>query len=222
LVLLTGGERNVKQVLCNGGMLVVIALLFISEVGYGERVINFTKDFTASVLLTSMLGSLACCNGDTWSSEIGTVAAIMQPRLITTWKKVPIGTNGGVTLVGLIASGFGGLVIGLAFLLSLILFMGKENCDIETQYPVLKLAFCAGLFGSMVDSLLGALCQYSGYCSLRKKIVSQPSRSTNYISGSDVFDNDQVNFLSSLIMAVLTPIVAYYTWPNFIVPLKSF
>ena len=202
------------QVFCNGGMLLFISLLFLSEVGYGERVINFSKDFTASCLLTSMLGTLACCNGDTWSSEIGTVAAFMEPRLITTWKKVPTGTNGGVTIVGLLASGFGGIVLGFAFLLSLKLFVGSDNFDMETQYPVLRLTLFAGLFGSIIDSLLGAFFQYSGYCSLRKKVVSQPSRSTKFIAGSDVFDNDQVNLLSSFIMTLITPIFAYYTWPN--------
>ena len=202
------------QVFCNGGILLLISFLFLSEVGYGERVINFSKDFTASCLLTSMLGSLACCNGDTWSSEIGTVAALMEPRLITTWKKVPTGTNGGVTIIGLLASAFGGLILGFAFLLSLKLFLGSDNFDIETQYPVLILTLYAGLFGSLIDSLLGAFFQYSGYCSLRKKVVSQPSVTTTFISGSDVFDNDQVNLLSSFIMALLTPTFAYYTWPN--------
>eukprot|EP00111_Clytia_hemisphaerica_P016673 TCONS_00049430-protein len=210
-----GGGRNMVQVFCNGGMLSVISLLFLSEVGYGERVINFSRDFTASCLLSSMLGTLACCNGDTWASEIGTVAAFMKPRLITTWKKVPVGTNGGITLVGLCASAFGGLILGFAFLLSLKLFVGSDTFDMETQYHALRLTFYAGLFGSIVDSLLGAFFQYSGYCSLRKKVVSQPSRTTEFISGSPVFDNDQVNLLSSLIMAVITPIYAYYSWPKY-------
>ena len=138
----------------------------------------------------------------------------MEPRLITTWKKVPTGTNGGVTIVGLLASGFGGIVLGFAFLLSLKLFVGSDNFDMETQYPVLRLTLYAGLFGSIIDSLLGGFFQYSGYCSLRKKVVSQPSRSTTFIAGSDVFDNDQVNLLSSFIMTLITPIFAYYTWPN--------
>ena len=71
------------QVFCNGGMLLFISLLFLSEVGYGERVIDFSKDFTASCLLTSMLGTLACCNGDTWSSEIGTAVSYTHLTLPT-------------------------------------------------------------------------------------------------------------------------------------------
>lgn len=194
--------------------MVVISLLFISEVGCGERLINFSNDFTAAVLLTSMIGTLACCNGDTWSSEIGTVANLFQPRLITTLQKVPIGTNGGVTIVGLLASSFGGLVIGVAFLISMFLFSDVNDTETiwNSQRPVLFLSVFAGTLGSILDSYLGAIFQYSGYCSLRKKVVNLKYKTSEHITGWDVLDNDQVNLFSSLIISVVTPIVGYYLW----------
>ena len=77
-----------------------------------------------------MLGSLGCCAGDTWASELGTVLNIsldskQEPRLITQpWRHVPKGTNGGVSLVGLIASFAGGLVVGVAFYIGIIMNVG--------------------------------------------------------------------------------------------------
>ena len=68
-----------------------------------------------------VLGAVACCNGDTWASELGSVIATADPFLITTFQKVPKGTNGGVTVVGLISSLLGGLVIGVAYYMGIFM-----------------------------------------------------------------------------------------------------
>ena len=78
----------------------------------------------------AVLGSLGCCAGDTWASELGTVISISVgaktgPRLITQpWRHVPKGTNGGVSLVGLIASFAGGIAVGVAFYLGMLSNIG--------------------------------------------------------------------------------------------------
>ncbi|XP_065684567.1 transmembrane protein 19 isoform X2 [Hydra vulgaris] len=209
-----GGQRTARQVACNGGVAVFISVVYLIEVGCGERPINFSKDFTTSVLITGLIGSLACCNGDTWSSELGTAYGGKYPRLITSWKTVPVGTNGGVTLLGLISSSLGGLAIGITFIASNYLFVFPnigEN-TLPSQWPILLVTIYAGLVGSILDSLIGAVYQYSGYCILSKKVVSKPTPSTQHISGCDLLDNDQVNLISSILMALTTPIVAYYVW----------
>lgn len=88
--------------LCNGGMAMQLALLYLLDCGSGERPIDFGAQYRSSWLGIGILGAFACCNGDTWASEIGSVVGRTDPFLITTRKRVPRGTNGGVTIVGLI------------------------------------------------------------------------------------------------------------------------
>lgn len=96
------GRRNWVQVLCNGGMAMQLALLYLLDCGSGERAIDFAAQYRSSWLGIGILSAFACCNGDTWASEIGSVVGNSDPFLITTRKRVPRGTNGGVTIVGLI------------------------------------------------------------------------------------------------------------------------
>lgn len=116
-----GGQRNWLQVLCNGGMALELSLLYLLDVGSVDLPVDFSHQYRASWLGVAVLGALACCNGDTWASELGSVLAGGQPRLITTLKTVPRGTNGGITILGLIASLLGGLLIGLAYYAGILL-----------------------------------------------------------------------------------------------------
>lgn len=79
------------QVFCNGGVPTELAILYMIENGPGEIPVDFSKQYTASWMCLSLLGALACSAGDTWASEIATVMSKSQPRLITTWEKVPVG-----------------------------------------------------------------------------------------------------------------------------------
>ena len=54
-----------------------------SKIYYGSyQFLNFINYIT---------GALACCNGDTWASEIGVACGKADPVLITNWQKVPRG-----------------------------------------------------------------------------------------------------------------------------------
>lgn len=96
------GRRNWIQVLCNAGMATQLALLYLLDCGSGERAIDFQNQYRASWLSIGIMSSFACCNGDTWASELGTVLCSSDPFLITTRKRVPKGTNGGVTPIGIL------------------------------------------------------------------------------------------------------------------------
>ncbi|KAL0967241.1 hypothetical protein UPYG_G00249670 [Umbra pygmaea] len=196
-----GGQRNWVQVFCNGGVPTELALLYMIEVGPGEMPVDFGKQYSASWMCLSLLGALACSTGDTWASEVGPVLSHTKPRLITSWREVPTGTNGGVTPIGLLASFLGGLVVGVAYYLSQILFV-KDLHLAEPQWPIIVYGAMAGLLGSMLDSVLGAHWQYSGYDASVGKVVNYESVTTKRICGKPILDNNGVNLFSSILVAL--------------------
>ena len=175
---------------------------------------NYARDFPASCLSMAVLGAIACCNGDTWSSEIGIAVGSKTPRLITTLKRVPVGTNGAVSFVGTTASLIGGLLIGIVYYIAILVlgFIDSFTADYPAQWPVILLDGFAGLFGSFIDSVLGATLQYSGFCEEQKKVVSKPSSTVKHICGKNILDNHLVNLLSSSISAIVTSYIGYMAW----------
>lgn len=204
-----GGQRNWIQVLANSGIasVLIVAIWVLTE---GQDKCLNSKD---SPLITSLIGAVighySCCNGDTWSSELG-ILSEDQPRLITTFKTVKKGTNGGVTKTGILAAAAAGSVIGLAFVL---MGLSTTTCDSNIffkQLLVIPIATLAGLCGSIIDSLLGATLQFSGFCSIRRKVVAKPGATVRRISGANILDNNAVNFVSILLTSFLTSIACLY------------
>ncbi|XP_071779543.1 transmembrane protein 19 [Centroberyx gerrardi] len=208
-----GGQRNWIQVFCNGGVPTELALLYMIEVGPGEIPVDFSKQYSASWMCLSLLGALACSTGDTWASEVGPVLSKSQPRLITTWKEVPAGTNGGVTSVGLVASFLGGLTVGVAYFVTQLLLVSDLHLA-DPQWPIIVYGGMAGLVGSLLDSFLGAHMQYSGFDSSIEKVVSYESATTQRICGKPILDNNAVNLFSSVLVALILPGVAWGAWPR--------
>ncbi|XP_034019157.1 transmembrane protein 19 [Thalassophryne amazonica] len=208
-----GGQRNWVQVFCNGGVPTELALLYMIEVGPCEIPVDFTKQFSASWMCLSLLGALACSTGDTWASEVGPVLSQSQPRLITTWKEVPAGTNGGVTPIGLAASFLGGLTVGVTYFVTQLLLVSDLHLA-APQWPVIAYGAVAGLLGSMLDSFLGAHLQYSGFDSNIGKVVSYESATTQRICGKPILDNNAVNLFSSVLIALILPNLVWGAWPQ--------
>lgn len=124
------GTRTTKNVLSNGLVPCAMAVLG-SHVGF--------------------IGSIATAAADTLASEIGVVET---PRLITNFKKVPPGTDGGVSLLGTAAAILGAGIIG---------FFGYILGIYPQPLVSIKIAVIAGTFGCFVDSILGALFESRGY-----------------------------------------------------------
>ena len=75
------------------------------------------------------------------------------------FRRVPKGTNGGVSFVGLLVSFGGGLAVGLGYYLGVIIGGSAQLDDAPNQLFLILLGGAAGLIGSLIDSLLGATVQ---------------------------------------------------------------
>ena len=128
-----GGQRTARQVIANGGVAAFAALA-------GNWV--------------AFAGAIAAATADTWASEIGRRSPTL-PRLITTGKPVPAGTDGGVT-----ALGTAGGVVGAAFVAGLSLLLSPvSNAGVSRPGWFGGIVFAAGVAGMLFDSLLGATLQ---------------------------------------------------------------
>ncbi|NXJ59296.1 TMM19 protein, partial [Rostratula benghalensis] len=208
-----GGQRNWVQVFCNGGVPTELALLYMIENGPGEIPIDFSKQYTASWMCLSLLGALACSAGDTWASEIGSVMSKSKPRLITTWEKVPVGTNGAVSFVGLLSSLLGGMTVGIAYFITQLIFVTDLEIS-APQWPIIVFGAAAGFLGSIVDSYLGATMQYSGFDQNIGMVVNHQTKDSKHICGKPILDNNTVNLFSSIIIALVLPSMSWFFWPR--------
>ncbi|KAI9485223.1 MAG: integral membrane protein DUF92-domain-containing protein [Benjaminiella poitrasii] len=207
----SSSERNAIQVICNGlaGGIAVALFQLLCE-GYNKQHC-FDETRWGTVLLWAYLGHYGCCAGDTWASELG-ILNKEWPILITRMNKVPPGTNGGVSRLGLAASLAGGALVGLSGALTLAF---EQPCH-GFAWELIILGSFAGLGGSLVDSLLGATVQQSLYSEEKKKIVPERTKddqSIKIISGIPLLDNHQVNIISSFIMTFICGSIAFYLYP---------
>jgi len=131
--------RNAGQVLANLAVAALGALLFAAT---GNR-----------AWLVAAIAALAEAATDTVASEIGQ-SRRRDALLITTWERVPAGTDGGITVSGTLA----GLVTGVA-IASVATVCGILARN-EMWIPV-----ATGFAGMLVDSLLGATIQRRGWIS---------------------------------------------------------
>ena len=193
------------QVVCNGGVAGGCGLIYLATVGMKEVPLSGSPDIP-SLLSLAILSALSCSCGDTWASEIGSVIG-GQPRLITNFRPVPVGTNGGITMMGVVSSVAGGSLIGLTHFLSLLIFWREEfhGAGWGKQLDLMWVGAASGFIGSLIDSIFGATLQFSGYSEKLGRVVSSPGPGVRPVAGSHLLDNHSVNLLSSLLTAILIP-----------------
>lgn len=206
-----GGQRDWLQVLVNSSIATALSLGIALYTNWEDKCLDSATSPLVTGLLGGILGHYACCNGDTWSSEVG-ILSTHQPRLITTMRPVHRGVNGAVTVSGLLAATAGGAVIGFVFALFGLLTARCDGTLAAKQWLALPLGALMGLFGSICDSLLGATVQFSGYCVVRKKVVEKPGPTVKRIAGQDFLDNNGVNFVSIFITTIASAAVCLYVF----------
>ncbi len=175
-----GSVRDWGQVLANGGLGALLALGLVLFPGAAWPWIAYA-------------GAMAAVNADTWATELG-VLNPAPPRLITSFQSVERGTSGAVSLVGTLAAAGGALFIALC----------ASFFTPTSQVPgLLACVTLGGVFGSAVDSLLGATLQAIYYCpACQKETERHPfhlcGAHTSRVRGMSWLDNDVVNFICSL------------------------
>jgi len=180
-----GGQRDAMQVLANGGIAALCAVLHGVSSWQAQR-----QEHLFTVLF---LTSLATANGDTWATEIGSAFGGRQ-RLVTTWRIVPAGTSGGMTVAGTLAAAAG------ATLLSLFAF----RLDVKAAATI----WVCGVSGVVLDSILGATLQAQWIDPATGNYTEKQPAGAGLHKGLGWMRNDQVNILS-IIAAVLLALYLY-------------
>jgi uncharacterized protein (TIGR00297 family) len=185
-----GGQRDLFQVLANGGASALLALAYGLS---GEP----------PALLAAFVGIMATVTADTWATELG-VLSPSPPRLVTSWRVVEPGTSGAVTIYGLAAAVAGALLIGLVMLL-----VGAIERGMWLPW-LLPAALLSGVGGSLADSLLGATAQaiYRAPSGETERRAAPDGVPNHLIRGAPWMNNDLVNFLSSLVGGLIGLLIA--------------
>jgi uncharacterized protein (TIGR00297 family) len=123
--------RRASQILANLSVATACAFLYLLSRGQG-------------IYLLAMAAALSEAAADTVSSELGQAIG-QQPRLITTWKLVPPGTDGGVSPAGTLAG------LSAAVVVSLVCGFGGV-----LPWKWLGISITSAVAGMVADSYMGA------------------------------------------------------------------
>jgi len=171
------GPRDAAQVLANGGIAALCALLTLWE---GSR------------YAAAFAGALAAATADTWGTEIGALARGV-PRSVLTLRPVATGLSGGVTVQGTLAEVAGALTIA-----------GAALALVPAAFFAIWLG---GIAGALADSVVGASLQSLRWCGACNRPTEREPHvcgaNTKPLRGLAWFGNDATNYAATLVGAVV-------------------
>ncbi len=177
-----GGARDIWQVIANGGVAGLLLIIY----------------YIAPAPLWYFLyaGSLAAVTADTWGTEIGTLAS-KDPISILTCKRVPVGTSGGISLLGTLGGALGAMVLaGVSW------WFSPLASPHVFAWRGFVLVTIAGVLASFLDSYLGATVQAKFKCPECAKITEKKhhchNHRTEFYSGIRWMNNDVVNIFAAV------------------------
>jgi uncharacterized protein (TIGR00297 family) len=155
--------RTASQVAANLGVAALAGIPLsaahvLSPIAFGGR-----------AAMVAMMGAMAEATADTVSSELGQILG-GQPRMITNLRRVPAGTDGAISLAGTLCGAIAAAILVAVAVLALPQFSRTDAL----------VALAAGIAGTLIDSLLGAIPERKGW-----------------------LNNDAVNTISTLAAAVM-------------------
>tara|TARA_R100000908_G_scaffold21969_1_gene8782 strand:+ start:6452 stop:7273 length:822 start_codon:yes stop_codon:yes gene_type:complete len=143
------------------------------------------------VFLLAGIASIAASASDTWATEIGGNRLKSKTRLLTTWKVVPPGSDGGISLPGTLASLAGSTLIAMTYLV----------LSTDSSFGVAAVIALAGFSGSFIDSYLGARFQHkevSNFVSLAGRRFQINNNFVNW------FSTGAASFISMILTLIIS------------------
>ena len=204
------GPRDAMQVLANGGVAALCALLYA-----------ITHEFR---WVWAFAGALAAATADTFATEIGTLAD-GPPRSILSGRPIARGLSGGVTLAGTAAEIGGALWIGFATIALEIVSIARRGGASPHATIAMPAALgrselggvaiviaalaipIAGIAGATLDSVLGATLQELRRCDACGRACETDPHAcggrTTLVRGVRGVTNDLVNVAATAAGAVV-------------------
>ena len=181
-----GGARRWQNVLANG---LIPTLASIAEAAISSNMFIF-----------AYVGAVSAGLSDTLSNEIGVLNPTPPRIIINLKKKVPPGTPGGVSPLGMATALLSPMLIGIpAYLMGL------------GDFKIILASIIAGFTGSVVDSIVGGSIQGLYKCKVCGKITEREIHcgvETELIKGHRKINNHVVNLIMSVTGALTGMLVS--------------